>query len=204
MRWGLPSQSSAARFSLQSPRPAPSVSSRCSSGLSGSASPSADAQVICAMMVAPPRPTTFLSSRITRAPFARGHGREHSGAAAADDQNVAFERDFVGHIPPSFWQPPSRSRAPQNRDFTTDLAHFTVRFDPHCAQTFITHPSQFAVRSLHSRRWQEIAGRPLPTVRSLPEPPRPRCIGGILCPIGLLLYALPLRPTSLMKARGRE
>jgi hypothetical protein len=27
----------------------------------------------------------------------RGNGREHAGAAAADNQHIAFNRDFVGH-----------------------------------------------------------------------------------------------------------
>ena len=69
MRLGLFSHSRAERFSLHSPRPASSVSIKCCSGPSGSCSPSAEAQVICAMIVAPPRPTTFLSISRTRAPF---------------------------------------------------------------------------------------------------------------------------------------
>ncbi len=54
--------------SLHRPRPAFNVSSRCSSTESGSAAPSATATVICAMIVAPPRPTWPLSTRSTEAP----------------------------------------------------------------------------------------------------------------------------------------
>ncbi len=50
------------------------------------------------MMVAPPRPITFLSIRITPRAVARRRDRgEHSGAAAADHQNVALQCNIVGH-----------------------------------------------------------------------------------------------------------
>ena len=66
IRVGPSSQSSAASPGSHSPRPASSVSSRWSSTLSGSASPRAAATVICAITVAPPRPTMLRSARTIR------------------------------------------------------------------------------------------------------------------------------------------
>src|SRR5437764_4706670 len=98
MRLGACSHSSAERFSLQSPRPAASVSERCSPGLSGSASPSAAAQVICAMMLAPPRPTTFLSSTITRAPLRAAATAANIPAAPAPATSTSVSRVMISSI----------------------------------------------------------------------------------------------------------
>ena len=81
-------------------------------GLSGSASPSAEAQVICAMMVAPPRPTTFLSSRSTLAPVARRRRRAANMPAPPPPttRTSVFERaDVVHRNPPAFgaWPAPA-------------------------------------------------------------------------------------------------
>ena len=64
--------------SWQRPRPASSVSSRWSAQSSGSSWAIAAATVICAMIVAPPRPTSPLSSRSTDRPSRAAERSPHT------------------------------------------------------------------------------------------------------------------------------
>src|SRR6266545_4451823 len=106
MRVGPSSQTSAASSSLHRPRPALRVSSRCKEGESGSSSPNATATVICAMIVAPPRPTWPLSTSSTEAPLRAAVIAAYMPAPPAPTIRTSEERwDMIGLVThPLRWQ----------------------------------------------------------------------------------------------------
>ena len=95
MRSGACRHSTSASAGSHSPRPASRVSARCSSQVSGSCSARAAATVIWAITVAPPRPTMFLSARMTAAPVRAAAKAAYMPAPPAPTTRTSVERRIL-------------------------------------------------------------------------------------------------------------